>query len=661
MSTGVASLSLSQRNHIKWFSLVRIAGITLVLIYHFFRDILPGGFFGVDVFFVFSGYLITALIVEEVNRKGNYKFFAFLKRRFVRTFPPLLVAIIFTLPFALLLAPDFVGGIGRQVSAALGFVTNYFEIAGGGSYEAQLLPHLYVHTWSLALEMHYYLLWGLLCAGLVLLVRRFTYKATARQRGAILCGGLVVASLLLTVLCWQNMQALYAAAAANAGDNPVDPSLAYFASTSRAFPFFMGSAVGALFGVRIEGKAGILRKKYAKFIFISVMACSAIGLFAMSAIYSFGEQKTYQYGILLASLLAVALICAARALHEAAPNTREPKALTTLADLSYGVFLAHWPLYVVFSEMIRHNWLAALATLALSLLFAAMILYGVEPQFRGQGFRVQGRLSWRELGRRKQAVYPALAVLCILALAGSVRVLWAAPGVTSLEQGIINGALYQQADRIGALRRQTGEIKPPVDRRHALISGFADAPENASFDDWMPAVAVNSIPGGISFLGDSVSLGANKLLTEMIPDIEADSAASRNLYSGMEKLQEWVDGEALREYVVISLGTNSFGDWQKQIDKMVDSIPAGRRLILVTPFIGKELQGSMNREVAAYYRELAAEVPWITLADWSNEISRQPELLAPDKIHFGNVKACSRIFVDLVLLAIQEAGRKSVK
>jgi len=653
--------SIGKRSHIKWFSLVRIVGLTLVLIYHFFRGSLPAGFFGVDVFFVFSGYLITALIVEEFRRKERFRFMAFIKRRFVRTFPPLLLAVLFTLPFALLLAPDFIGGIGRQVSAALGFVTNYFEIIGGGSYEAQLLPHMFVHTWSLALEMQYYLAWGLLCAGLVWLIKKLK---KSQKRVDWLCGGIVAVSLVLSVLCWWNMQALFAQSAALAGENPVDPSLAYFASTSRALPFFIGSAAGALLGIqlKLDKKIMIARRRTPVAVAsIVVMILSTVGLLAMSAGFSFSDQKTYRYGILAASVLAVLLIWAARLLHESAPNLREPKVFKVLADLSYGVFLAHWPLYVVFSERLSNNWLAVLITLALSLLFAAMVFYIAEPLLQGK--RPWAAKEFRSEAKHKAILigYPALAVLLVLAIAGSVGVFWRAPGITSLEQGIVNGALHQQADRLETMQSQALSIKPPVDQKSALIISYADEPPDAGSDDWMPAIAMQSVSGGVTFVGDSVSLGANKLLVSTIPDSTIDSTVSRSISQGTELIKEWAKNGSLQEYVIVSLGTNGYGDWKKQVDRLVEAIPAGHRLILVTPYMGKPKEGYFAKEIAAYYRELAKTLPYVTVADWAKAAAAEPDMLAADRIHFGNVRKCSRIFADLVMLAIQEAGQKPVK
>lgn len=147
---------------IKWFSLVRITGLLLVLLYHFFQKVFPGGFIGVDIFFTFSGFLITALLIDEFSRHQKIDLKGFLRRRFYRIVPPLVFMVLLVMPFTFLVRRDFIAGIGTQIAAVFGFVTNFYEMLSGGSYESQFIPHLFIHTWSLALEVHYYVLWALL-------------------------------------------------------------------------------------------------------------------------------------------------------------------------------------------------------------------------------------------------------------------------------------------------------------------------------------------------------------------------------------------------------------------------------------------------------------------------------------------------------------------
>ena len=632
---------------IKWLGLARVLGLAMVLTYHFFKRLLPGGFFGVDLFFALSGYLTTALIVEEFRKTGGFRCFAFFKRRFLRIFPPLFLSLIITLPFALLVSPDFTAGIARQAAGALGFVTNYLEILGGGSYEAQLLPHLYIHTWSLALEVHYYLLWGLACLGIGALVWRFVKKEDHRLRWLKIA--LAVPAVILAALCWWNMRRLFAA-------SPGNPTKAYFDSLSHALPFFIGSAAGALFGISIkENIAAKLNRRLCLFASIAAMALAAGGLIAIGVFFTFNEKKTYQYGFALAALLATIIICAARVLHEATPGLkRDPRALSFAADTSYGVYLFHWPLYIVFSNIISRNWLASLITLILSLGLAAMTFYGIEPLLRG-------KKPW-EKHRALKLAYPAMAMLCLFGLAGSVQVVARAPEINNLELPILVGNIYQDAESAASLHGRSAAIPAEPIKDRDRIPFWADAVHDPSLADgaWIPAVSIYSIPGGVSLIGDSVSLGADPLLRETIPNLLLDAEISRSLKAGRELLREWQDDGSLREYVVISLGSNSTNDWRAQIDGMLDELPAGCRVVFVTPYRGIPDPGVFDKEVATYYRALAETLPYVTVADWAEVAAERQELLAADKEHLGGDRAM-QLFTDVVLKGIAEAGRKAGK
>ena len=634
---------------IKWLGLVRVLGLAMVLVYHFFKNLLPGGFFGVDLFFTLSGYLTTALIVEEFRKSGGFQCFAFFKRRFLRIFPSLFLSVIITLPFALLISPDFTGGIARQAAGALGFVTNYLEILSGGSYEAQLLPHLYIHTWSLALEMHYYILWGLACLAAAALVWLSVKNRKHHPRALKLA--LAVPAVILAGLCWWNMRRLFAG-------SPGNPTKAYFDSLSHALPFFTGSAAGALFGINIEEKtAAKLNNRLCLFASIAAMALSAGGLVSMGVFFSFTEKKTYQYGFALAALLAVIIICAARVLHETTPKIkRDPRAVAFFADTSYGIYLFHWPLYIVFGNVISRNWLASLLTLMLSLGLAAMTFYGIEPL-------LHGKRLW-EKHKAMKIFYPAAAMLCLFGLTGSVQVIARAPTVTGLEMPIMVGNIYQDAESAAALYGRAAAIpaEPVKDRDKAPF--WADAAHDPSLADldWTPAVRIYSIPGGVSFLGDSVALGADRLLRETIPDSTIDMEVSRKLGMGREILREWQDEGSLREYVVIALGTNDGTEALVHLDAILEELPAGCRVVLVTPYLSKPEIGIDDREIAAYYRKLAQTLPYVTAADWAGAVAGRPELLGADGYHLNhsNSKA-AQLYADVVLEGIAEAAGKEGK
>ena len=262
---------------IKWFSLVRITGLLLVLLYHYFQGVFPGGFIGVDIFFTFSGFLITSLLIDEFAKKKEIDIQGFFKRRFYRIVPPLVFMILVVMPFTLLIRKDFVAGIGTQIAAALGFVTNFYEMLSGGNYESQFVPHILIHTWSLALEVHYYVLWGLAAWGLGKVA-----KSTARYRGMI---ALVSAGLFLV-----SFVSMFAGALTTKNYSDI-----YFSSLTHAFPFFAGSILATLSGVgHVSSRFKMLEEKLALKQVLGIKGGTAAIFLLLSLLLNFYKLLTYR-------------------------------------------------------------------------------------------------------------------------------------------------------------------------------------------------------------------------------------------------------------------------------------------------------------------------------------------------------------------------------
>ena len=143
---------------------LRAVAVTGVLLYHGGLSAVPGGFLGVDLFFVISGYLITTLLLAEATRHGRLDVVAFWGRRVRRLVPGLLVVVVATLAVvALVPTVADAGGLPRDAAAALLYVANWhFLLTGDGYFEALATPSALQHTWSLAIEEQFYLLWPLL-------------------------------------------------------------------------------------------------------------------------------------------------------------------------------------------------------------------------------------------------------------------------------------------------------------------------------------------------------------------------------------------------------------------------------------------------------------------------------------------------------------------
>ncbi|MEO6790040.1 MAG: acyltransferase, partial [Ornithinibacter sp.] len=197
---------------------LRALAILAVLAVHLDPSWLPGGFLGVDVFFVISGFLITTLLLRERAATGTLDVRAFWSRRARRLLPALLVVLPASVFLARLTEADLLVGVGRQVAGALTFTSNWVEIAAGSDYFTSTSPQLFMNLWSLAVEEQFYLLWPL---AVLLLLRVGTPMSRA---GAALGLGLASALLMAALL------------------DPASPTRVYYGTDTHLVGLMVGAA-----------------------------------------------------------------------------------------------------------------------------------------------------------------------------------------------------------------------------------------------------------------------------------------------------------------------------------------------------------------------------------------------------------------------------------
>ncbi|GHU95670.1 acyltransferase [Clostridia bacterium] len=626
---------------VRWFSIVRTLGVILVVCYHFFRGALPGGFIGVDVFFVFSGYLITALALKEFEERGRFGAADFFIRRFQRIFPPLLISIILTLPLVLLLDPDFIVNMGKRLAASVGFVRNYWEIANSGSYEATIIPEPYVHTWSLSVEAHFYIVWGVLFC--------IASRLIGKHHEAALSLRIVVAafSVMLGALSVFAMQVFFTPDA--------DNSAAYYATASHGFPFMFGAFAACLFGIRSPDASRDAPGSFKKFAAVTGAVLSIAGLVLLARTLEFSGDSAYRWGFIAASALAVALILSTRAMHYVFLNAKEPRVLTIVSDLSYNTYLYHWPVFIAFSysDVKTSATVVAGYAIVVSLLLSALSYYVIEPIFRGKPIKKAGI---------SRIVYPAVFVLIIGALAADVYVLRSAPEFSrqetefAAEESLVN---YHELERI--ISNMYPEPTPTPEATPAPSALAAVTPEPSAAAAAAPTPTPASMTdnsGGVTIIGDSVCLGAAESLRTNVANCTVDAKVSRQFTAGLKMVQNDISDGTLGEYLIIALGTN--GAYTKTIDKIIDALPAGHRLIFVTPFDGR---GGVREAAKAtdYLRSIDGRYPFVTLADWSAAIAGHVDYLGADKIHIAFRKEAIAIYTAVIQDAIVLAREKSAK
>ena len=602
---------------IKWFSLVRITGLLLVLLYHFFQKVFPGGFIGVDIFFTFSGFLITALLIDEFARHQKIDLKGFLRRRFYRIVPPLVFMVLLVMPFTFLVRRDFIAGIGTQIAAVFGFVTNFYEMLSGGSYESQFIPHLFIHTWSLALEVHYYVLWALLAWFL-----GKKAKSVGQYRGYIFLSstGLFLVTFLtffVGALVTKNL------------------SNVYFSSIAHVFPFFVGSALATVTGITTTSpNLTQLVKKLSLQKTLAILAGAFLVLLLLTFILPFDSVWTYLFGFLLATLAASVMIVMTRVLHEKTPDQKEPAVITFIADTSYGVYLFHWPFYIIFSQLMTNGWASLLTTLV-SFSLAALSFYIIEPTLAGREPKIFG-ISMDLSSFTKPLFYSAIPLTLLM-----FGIALFAPRVGAFDENLITEGLRQSDSKMQITRAQV---------------------DNASATSY-------NVSDGVTMIGDSVNLRASDYLKQVLPDIQLDALVSRNLDSGLRVYETDIANRVLLKNVVIALGTNSSNNYQELLDKFVQELPKGHRLIFVTPYDGREANdsNSVTVQTRKYELELAKKYDYVYIADWYKVAIDNPAIwVGTDSVHFGlesdgSINVGGNLYANVVKEAVDQANQGPVK
>lgn len=363
---------------------LRAIAVIAVLLYHGGSQWFPGGFLGVDVFFVLSGYLITSLLLAEWEVRHSLDLTRFWARRARRLLPALLLTLLLTAVMAVLIGGEFARSVREDGLASLFYVSNWWFIAQGSSYVADLGNQSpLTHTWSLAIEEQWYLFLPLV---LVIVLPRL------RSRWQLAVGLVAVAVMSATVM-W-----LVAPAGA------ADPSRVYFGTDTRVQGLLIGGALACVAPYLVRSRL----------ISWGALGATAMLLLALLTV-SFDDPTMYRGGFALVAV-GVAIVIAAVTVH---PGGRLAHALSVppmvaIGKISYGLYLWHWPVYILLSP--ERTGLSGLGLLAVRLVLttglAAASYHLVELPIR------HGALGRLKPGVRTMLVIGApLAVVTALLVA----------------------------------------------------------------------------------------------------------------------------------------------------------------------------------------------------------------------------------------------------
>ncbi|RJT90512.1 acyltransferase, partial [Cryobacterium melibiosiphilum] len=427
---------------------LRAIAVVAVVLFHFFPAALPGGFIGVDIFFVISGFLITGLLVAEHERSGRLDLRRFWKRRVRRLVPPIVPLALAGCTAAWLVGGDVLIGLGGQLLGAATFGYNWVAIAADTSYFSADQPELFRNLWSLAVEEQFYLVWPLALLGL-LRIRRPDLRL-----GLVL--GLAAAS------------ALWMAVLFDGGD----PTRVYYGSDTHSFGLLIGAALALV--LRRERAVGPVRRTAAllararPWLGALALALVAVGFWVLPN----NGVASYRGGLVLVSLLT-ALVIWAGVRGDAFGRALDSRPLRYLGERSYGLYLWHWPVLVLVQlawPAARHDLLPIGITAgAITLLAAGSSYRWLEMPIRRFGARgCWRRLTARRLTSRRRG--PSLVLLSVvivtgLLASGTFAALATAPAAAAAQVAIARGqAALEAAERSAAAQSAARSLEEEAAR-----------------------------------------------------------------------------------------------------------------------------------------------------------------------------------------------------
>lgn len=638
------------------FDGLRALAVIAVVAYHASLSSAPGGFFGVDVFFVISGYLVTSLLLERATIPTTLDLIEFWRRRVLRLAPAAAAAVAVTFVVFALVGVRSLNSLGLEAVGALGYVANWVFLLREQSYfETAASPSPFLHFWSLAVEGQFYLLWPLL---MVLALRgggRLTLFLLAISLAAI---SVVVGSSLY---------------------NPFgDPSRAYYGTDARAAGLLMGAALG------VVARPGLVSARR----FLTRPVIEAIGwggaLVLLWLVTRGSEFKpfTYQGGFLVASAATIAVMLAGLHARNSVAAILSVAPLRWIGLRSYSIYLCHWPVVVLTQPQMSsalQSWNLAVARFAATLILAEISYRLVEHRFRSPhraGASISTTVWWRHpaagfvlarlplraaAGLRSPWAPPAgvvLAGLLAILIAGGLPVRTVTTDASAsarfadqqLEADGVSVQFTGTPDLVALVTSEAaaqpvspasqivltpsltpGETPSSSDVSSSVLGGEASPSAIGTVIPLEPDPAAEGVTlpelVSVTAIGDSVMVGAVPALAEVLPGLYVDAAVGRQFWSAADLVDTLRKEGNLGDVVVIHLGSN--GPFTSEQFEGLMAALEGVHVVFVNVTVPRRWEGDVNDALA---REVAGH-SGASLADWYAISHEAPDFFASDGVH----------------------------
>ena len=616
-----------KRRYITGLDGIRAIAVIMVLAYHLKLALFKSGFLGVTVFFVLSGYLITGILISEVEEEGTIDLKNFWLRRIRRLVPAVMsMAVVIIFVSAVVNRIIFTKGCKDFLASVLGF-NNWWQIFNKVSYfEAAGVPSPFTHCWSLAIETQFYLIYPLILLGIYKLVKS---RGEGRAKRGLLFAGVTLLLALISVIL---MIVLF--------DPQQDASRVYYGTDTRAFSLLFGALLAILWEYRM------VPRRLSASVNMVLGSVSFAVLIVMTIAINGSSNFWYRGGQFVGTILTVLMVYAVSGRKTWLSRFLSNPVLKWIGDRSYSIYLWHYPIILLISKGIKASWWITLIEIVLSVVLAELSYRFIETPIRhgiiGEYLNIlrsrpksrQEKKRQVQVARRSLKVMAGTFVLTVSLILCMVFV----PKKNALD------TLQKRETKA----KETGKMtEEQLAKQKANGSESDDTICTADLTD-------DEILEGLNLLlvGDSIAVDVTDDFYEMFPNSVSDTKIGRITSLGKQVLDSYIDEKKWEgEGVIFASLSNS--PINGELEDIREKIGKDMPLFLTTVRIPHE---TFEEESNSKIKKFVEENDHTYLIDWYAASEGHDEYFDADDTHLlpAGAKAYAKCIKEAVLAAYKK-------
>ena len=616
-----------KRRYITGLDGIRAIAVIMVLAYHLKLALFKSGFLGVTVFFVLSGYLITGILISEVEEEGTIDLKNFWLRRIRRLVPAVMsMAVVIIFVSAVVNRIIFTKGCKDFLASVLGF-NNWWQIFNKVSYfEAAGVTSPFTHCWSLAIETQFYLIYPLILLGIYKLAKS---RGEGRAKRGLLFAGVTLLLALISVIL---MIVLF--------DPQQDASRVYYGTDTRAFSLLFGALLAILWEYRM------VPRRLSASVNMVLGSVSFAVLLVMTIAINGSSNFWYSGGQFFGTILTVLMVYAVSGRKTWISRFLSNPVLKWIGDRSYSIYLWHYPIILLISKGIKASWWITLIEIVLSVVLAELSYRFIETPIRhgiiGEYLNIlrsrpksrQEKKRQVQVARRSLKVIAGTFVLTVSLILCMVFV----PKKNALD------TLQKRETKA----KETGKMtEEQLAKQKANGSESEDTICTTDLTD-------DEILEGLNLLliGDSIAVDVTDDFYEMFPNSVSDTKIGRITSLGKQVLDSYIDEKKWEgEGVIFASLSNS--PINGELEAIREKIGKDMPLFLTTVRIPHD---TFEEESNSKIKKFVEENDHTYLIDWYAASEGHDEYFDADDTHLlpAGAKAYAKCIKEAVLAAYKK-------